>query len=113
MEKKQGWITVGELEGCVHYKVGTRDSLDEEVSALLFYKGVNKSPSDFLTSKNQLETINIYVFTFYFEGVWISALQTKTLFIKINTKNKLTPKTKTYKKYDGKRKCKPEVVVGH
>lgn len=24
MEKKQGWITVGELEGCVHYKVGTK-----------------------------------------------------------------------------------------
>lgn len=24
VEKKQGWITVGELEGCVHYKVGTR-----------------------------------------------------------------------------------------
>ena len=23
VEKKQGWITVGELEGCVHYKVGT------------------------------------------------------------------------------------------
>lgn len=22
VEKKQGWITVGELEGCVHYKVG-------------------------------------------------------------------------------------------
>lgn len=22
MEKKQGWTTVGELEGCVHYKVG-------------------------------------------------------------------------------------------
>lgn len=23
VEKKQGWITVGDLEGCVHYKVGT------------------------------------------------------------------------------------------
>ncbi len=23
VEKKQGWTTVGELEGCVHYKVGT------------------------------------------------------------------------------------------
>lgn len=22
VEKKQGWTTVGELEGCVHYKVG-------------------------------------------------------------------------------------------
>lgn len=22
VEKKQGWITVGDLEGCVHYKVG-------------------------------------------------------------------------------------------
>ena len=22
VEKKQGWVTVGELEGCVHYKVG-------------------------------------------------------------------------------------------
>lgn len=24
VEKKQGWITVGELEGCVHYKVGEK-----------------------------------------------------------------------------------------
>ena len=24
VEKKQGWITVGELEGCVHYKVGRK-----------------------------------------------------------------------------------------
>lgn len=24
VEKKQGWITVGELEGCVHYKVGMK-----------------------------------------------------------------------------------------
>lgn len=24
VEKKQGWITVGELEGCVHYKVGKK-----------------------------------------------------------------------------------------
>lgn len=23
VEKKQGWTTVGDLEGCVHYKVGT------------------------------------------------------------------------------------------
>ena len=23
VEKKQGWVTVGDLEGCVHYKVGT------------------------------------------------------------------------------------------
>lgn len=22
MEKKQGWVNVGDLEGCVHYKVG-------------------------------------------------------------------------------------------
>lgn len=22
VEKKQGWITVGDLEGCIHYKVG-------------------------------------------------------------------------------------------
>lgn len=22
VEKKQGWTTVGDLEGCVHYKVG-------------------------------------------------------------------------------------------
>lgn len=22
VEKKQGWTTVGEMEGCVHYKVG-------------------------------------------------------------------------------------------
>lgn len=27
VEKKQGWITVGELEGCVHYKVGTKSHL--------------------------------------------------------------------------------------
>lgn len=24
VEKKQGWITVGDLEGCIHYKVGER-----------------------------------------------------------------------------------------
>lgn len=24
VEKKQGWITVGDLEGCVHYKVGEK-----------------------------------------------------------------------------------------
>jgi hypothetical protein len=24
VEKKQGWTTVGEMEGCVHYKVGER-----------------------------------------------------------------------------------------
>lgn len=24
VEKKQGWITVGELEGCMHYKVGRK-----------------------------------------------------------------------------------------
>ncbi len=24
VEKKQGWTTVGEMEGCVHYKVGKR-----------------------------------------------------------------------------------------
>lgn len=23
VEKKQGWVNVGDLEGCVHYKVGT------------------------------------------------------------------------------------------
>lgn len=22
VEKKQGWVTVGDLEGCIHYKVG-------------------------------------------------------------------------------------------
>uniref|UniRef100_A0AAQ4RRX3 non-specific serine/threonine protein kinase n=1 Tax=Gasterosteus aculeatus aculeatus TaxID=481459 RepID=A0AAQ4RRX3_GASAC len=27
VEKKQGWITVGELEGCVHYKVGEKTRL--------------------------------------------------------------------------------------
>lgn len=27
VEKKQGWITVGDLEGCVHYKVGKDLSL--------------------------------------------------------------------------------------
>lgn len=37
VEKKQGWITVGDLEGCVHYKVGTstlwkQDTADTEVS---------------------------------------------------------------------------------
>lgn len=26
VEKKQGWITVGDLEGCVHYKVGRKIS---------------------------------------------------------------------------------------
>lgn len=26
VEKKQGWTTVGDLEGCVHYKVGTSRS---------------------------------------------------------------------------------------
>lgn len=27
VEKKQGWTTVGDLEGCVHYKVGMSLSL--------------------------------------------------------------------------------------
>lgn len=27
VEKKQGWITVGDLEGCVHYKVGKNSNL--------------------------------------------------------------------------------------
>ena len=27
VEKKQGWITVGDLEGCVHYKVGKNLSI--------------------------------------------------------------------------------------
>lgn len=31
VEKKQGWTTVGDLEGCVHYKVGTSQ---EDVSCL-------------------------------------------------------------------------------
>lgn len=26
VEKKQGWITVGDLEGCIHYKVGKSQS---------------------------------------------------------------------------------------
>ncbi len=26
VEKKQGWTTVGDLEGCVHYKVGRSHS---------------------------------------------------------------------------------------
>lgn len=29
VEKKQGWVNVGDLEGCVHYKVGTLRCLSE------------------------------------------------------------------------------------
>jgi len=29
VEKKQGWVNVGELEGCVHYKVGTSPKVPE------------------------------------------------------------------------------------
>lgn len=28
VEKKQGWTTVGEMEGCVHYKVGKCTIID-------------------------------------------------------------------------------------
>lgn len=28
VEKKQGWTTVGDLEGCVHYKVGKFGAAD-------------------------------------------------------------------------------------
>ena len=27
VEKRQGWTSVGDLEGCVHYKVGEEDTL--------------------------------------------------------------------------------------
>lgn len=36
VEKKQGWTTVGELEGCVHYKVG-RSRLVLGIAGLLLY----------------------------------------------------------------------------
>lgn len=29
VEKKQGWVNVGDLEGCVHYKVGTSPKIPE------------------------------------------------------------------------------------
>lgn len=37
VEKKQGWTTVGDLEGCVHYKVGEspRPGLFSRVSLVL------------------------------------------------------------------------------
>lgn len=28
VEKKQGWVNVGDLEGCVHYKVGRFHGFD-------------------------------------------------------------------------------------
>lgn len=32
VEKRQGWVTVGELEGCVHYKVGEYRETSTDVS---------------------------------------------------------------------------------
>ena len=36
VEKKQGWITVGDLEGCVHYKVGKKRKLSR-----VYCEGIN------------------------------------------------------------------------
>ena len=35
VEKKQGWTTVGDLEGCVHYKVGKSAA----AAGALFFRG--------------------------------------------------------------------------
>lgn len=35
VEKKQGWITVGDLEGCVHYKVGMSFGLFVQIIVLI------------------------------------------------------------------------------
>lgn len=40
VEKKQGWITVGELEGCVHYKVGETEFCDQ-MCLFVSYVSVN------------------------------------------------------------------------
>lgn len=39
VEKKQGWTTVGDLEGCVHYKVGElpQPGLFSRVSLVLHF----------------------------------------------------------------------------
>lgn len=34
VEKKQGWITVGDLEGCVHYKVGEDFTIDGNTKSI-------------------------------------------------------------------------------
>jgi len=42
VEKKQGWITVGELEGCVHYKVGKDLCVCVCVCVCLINEGFNR-----------------------------------------------------------------------
>lgn len=44
VEKKQGWITVGDLEGCVHYKVGKdpRRRRNRERRVILHFQGTKK-----------------------------------------------------------------------
>ncbi|MGH0129453.1 UNVERIFIED_CONTAM: hypothetical protein FKN15_018504 [Acipenser sinensis] len=64
VEKKQGWITVGELEGCVHYKVGKYISLQKqgwitvgELEGCVHYKVVKYERIKFLVIalKNSVE----------------------------------------------------------
>lgn len=43
VEKKQGWTTVGDLEGCVHYKVGMVP-LSPQMDELLSDSEGNKKP---------------------------------------------------------------------
>lgn len=37
VEKKQGWITVGDLEGCIHYKVGKSRTKTRNIPRSLYY----------------------------------------------------------------------------
>lgn len=41
VEKKQGWTTVGDLEGCVHYKVGRLRPVFSSIAGLFFYTWVS------------------------------------------------------------------------
>ncbi len=43
VEKKQGWVTVGDLEGCIHYKVG-KSSISSRV--VQKYKSIDINASE-------------------------------------------------------------------
>lgn len=57
VEKKQGWVTVGELEGCVHYKVGK--------DMLLYYTYIEYCTKQYCTLLHPIKPFYVIIFLKY------------------------------------------------